>query len=172
MPEGGGERCWHSRCPSLKGETMCWICTTHWSETKPFSICGRKVTNCHMSLCCAYVKWAQPIAFAHSLCDLLSHTMSVLLSPVLMLCNLLCHSAAGSSPPHIAAYFATYTWPWYRRMLCNLLLCRVQALLSRLLQPVGPQRSRRAAGRDTLCSAAVLEHAAPVLWPELLSWKQ
>lgn len=108
----------------------------------------------------------------HIPCDLLSHTMSALLSPVLMLCNLLCRSAAGSSPLWIAAYFATYTWPWYCRMLCNLLLRRVQALQSRLLQPVGPQRSRRAAGRDALCSAAVLEHAAPVLWPGLLSWKQ
>lgn len=67
-----------------------WICTTHCTKTKPVSICGREVTSCHMSFCCAYVKWAQPIAFAHSLCDLLSHTMSALLSPVLMLCNLLC----------------------------------------------------------------------------------
>lgn len=106
VPGGGGERCWHSGCSSPKG-TLCWIRTTHCTETKPFSICGRKVTNCHMSLCCAYVKWAQPIAFAHSLCDLLSHTMSALLSPVLMLCNLLCSSAAGSSPLRIRTHFAT-----------------------------------------------------------------
>lgn len=90
-----------------KGGMLYWICTTHCTETKPFSICSRKVTNCHMSLCCAYVKWAQPITFAHSLCDLLSHTMSALLSPVLMLCNLLCRSAAGSSPLRIIAHFAT-----------------------------------------------------------------
>lgn len=90
-----------------KRETMYGVCTTHCMETKPFSICGREVTNCHMSLCCAYVKWAQPIAFAHSLCDLLSHTMSALLSPALMLCNLLCCSAAGSSPLGIVAHFAT-----------------------------------------------------------------
>lgn len=108
-----------------------------------------------MSFCCAYVKWAQPIAFAHSLCDLLSHTMSALLSPVLMLCNLLCRSAAGSSPLRTVAHFATSAWPRYRRMLCNLLLCPAQALLSRWLQPVGPQRSRRAASRDALGSAVV-----------------
>jgi len=89
------------------GGALAWIRTTHSTETKPFSICGRKVTNCHMSLCCAYVKGAQPIAFAHSLCDLLSHTMSALLSPALMVCNLLCRSAAGSSPLPIAAHFAT-----------------------------------------------------------------
>lgn len=102
-----GESAAGTQAAPLQRGTLCWIRTTHCTETKPFSICGRKVTNCHMSLCCAYVKWAQPIAFAHSLCDLLSHTMSALLSPVLMLCNLLCCSAAGSSPLRIGTHFAT-----------------------------------------------------------------
>lgn len=100
-----GESASGTRLLPSKGRMLYWICTTHCTETKPLSICGRKVTNCHMSLCCAYVKWAQPIAFAHSLCDLLSHTMSALLSPALMLCNLLCRSAAGSSPFPIVATF-------------------------------------------------------------------